>query len=741
MTSLLRSALAILAMLICAAPSFAQDNAASFGSIAGRVLSNDGGVPFAHVAVKGTARSTVADAQGRFRLANLPPGTYTLLFSSMGFATSTASARVQADAPATVDVTLTETAVPINPIVITATMKQTFVSESPVKVDVVTARYLENNVSGNLMESILHVNGLHQQIDCGVCYTNNIRINGMEGPYTAVLIDGMPIMNALASVYGLNGINPALIERLEIVKGPSSTLYGSEAMGGVVNVITKDPRFTPRATVDLRRTNEGRTELDFAASPANGSVSSLVSGSFEHMDNFVDDNGDDFTDEVMAKKATLFGKFNVRNGERSLLTLSGKYYYENRFGGQRGWTSSLRGSDIVYGESTYTNRAELIGSYALPFRPAELRLDFSYAWHDQDSYYGTTKYAGAQRTAFANLIWDSELGLKHDLLAGVTFRHQTYDDETPATAAGAVRRMIPGVFIQDEYSATRQVKVLGGVRLDHHQDHGFILSPRASLKWEAGEFTALRLNGGTGFRVVNLFTEEYANLHGVRELKVMDALEPERSYSATLNLNQIIEFGTNNMMIDVDAFYTYFTNRIIADYDSDPRYVTYDNMHGHGVTRGLSLSLNQNFSRFPLLYTVGVTLQDVYVIDNAVKRAELYAPDYKAVWSVGYTFNNPKVTVDYTGTVVGRMRLPEYPEPFRRATRSPTYAVHNVQAALALRTGVEVYAALKNALNYTQPSPLIDASNPFGDNFDTAYIYGPIAGRSLVAGVRWGLGR
>src|SRR5690606_8200620 len=105
------------------------------------------------------------------------------------------------------------------------------ITESPIKVQVITSQFLERNITNNLMESVRAINGLTQQIDCGVCYTNNIRINGMEGPYTAVLIDGIPILGALASVYGLNGINPALIEQLEITKGPSSTIHGAEAMG------------------------------------------------------------------------------------------------------------------------------------------------------------------------------------------------------------------------------------------------------------------------------------------------------------------------------------------------------------------------------------------------------------------------------------------------------------------------------------------------------------------------------
>ena len=120
-------------------------------------------------------------------------------------------------------------------------MKESFLSVSPVKVDVVTQKFLKKVATANVMEVIENVNGLQKQINCGVCGTNDIHINGMEGPYTLVLINGMPIMSSLSTVYGLNGIPTSLIKQIEIIKGPSSTLYGTEAVAGVINILTKDP--------------------------------------------------------------------------------------------------------------------------------------------------------------------------------------------------------------------------------------------------------------------------------------------------------------------------------------------------------------------------------------------------------------------------------------------------------------------------------------------------------------------
>jgi outer membrane receptor for ferrienterochelin and colicins len=705
------------------------------GAVFGQVSGQEGAIPFAQVSVKGWPRVFQADAQGRFHLDQLPPGTHVLLVTALGYETLEETVEVKPGENAILGLRLKAAAMAMNPIVVTGTRRETFVSESAVKVDVVNASMLQRNVSDNLMETLGHINGLTTQVDCGVCFTNNIRINGMEGPYTAILIDGMPIMSALASVYGLNGINPAIIERLEIIKGPSSTLYGSEAMAGVVNVITKDPRFAPRYSLDLRAVDTGERTLDFSVNPGTPRLRSLLSGSVHHMDRFVDGNGNGFSDLPQAQRASLFGKLSWRPDGQERVGLAARYYYEDRFGGVREWTPAHRGSDEIYGESVFTNRAELFGS----FRPAglqTLRLEGSYVWHDQDSYYGDEHYAASQHVLYGTLLWDALSSRKHDLLAGLTVRHQVYDDNTPATP-GPDRRFVPGVFLQDSYSPAWNVNLVGGMRLDHHGEHGFIASPRLSVRWNPTKDgnTTLRLNSGTGFRVVNVFSEDHAALTGAREVVFAEELKPERSWSVTGNVNQVLEFGRSPMMVDVDLFYTRFSNRIVPDYDVDPRLILYQNLRGEAVSRGVAVSFNQNFSRLPLLYSVGVTLQDVFIREGGVKESLVFSPEYTGSFMLSYAFPRG-LTVDYTGSVMGPMRLPEFDPPFERPVRSGAYGLHNLQATLRVGQGREVYAAVRNLLDWKQESPLIDPANPFGDAFDTAYVYGPVYGRQFLVGFR-----
>ncbi|MFV0180900.1 TonB-dependent receptor plug domain-containing protein [Empedobacter falsenii] len=150
----------------------------------------------------------------------------------------------------------------LNEVVVTGTMKAIKKSDSPVPIEIYTTNFLKKNPTSSLFDAVQLINGVQPQLNCNVCNTGDIHINGMEGPYTMILIDGMPIVSSLSTVYGLSGIPNSLVERIEVVKGPASSLYGTEAMGGIINVITKSPKSTPKLSLDAFTTSWLETNLD-----------------------------------------------------------------------------------------------------------------------------------------------------------------------------------------------------------------------------------------------------------------------------------------------------------------------------------------------------------------------------------------------------------------------------------------------------------------------------------------------
>jgi outer membrane receptor for ferrienterochelin and colicins len=327
----------------------------------GVVTSKGEPVPFANVLIEGTTTGTSTTEDGNFVLER-PAGKFTLVISGIGYKTL----RKEITATTTsVQLELTEDVAELEAVVVTGTMKEVTKMNSPIPVEVFAPSFFLKNPTPNIFEALSLVNGVQPQINCNVCNTGDIHINGLEGPYTMILIDGMPIVSSLATVYGLSGIPNSLVKRMEIVKGPASTLYGSEAVGGVINIITKEPGSVPKFKVDAFGTSVGEYNLDVASGLKVKKASTLFGVNYFNYNQKRDINNDNFTDVTLQNRISLFNKWSFYRPSGKNFSLAGRYVNENRWGGELQWTDQHRGSDQIYGESIYTNRAELIGNYQL----------------------------------------------------------------------------------------------------------------------------------------------------------------------------------------------------------------------------------------------------------------------------------------------------------------------------------------------------------------------------------------
>ncbi|MEX2363488.1 MAG: TonB-dependent receptor plug domain-containing protein, partial [Balneolaceae bacterium] len=286
--------------------SFNQTFAQS--SVKGVVISNDEPLVSATVGIQSLNKGTFTDNDGKFLLLNIPSGEHLLFVSAVGYEPFRQKISVEGQ-DFFIEVHLQESITELEPLVVTGTMTEMTIKESPVKVSWVSKDVLNKSASDNLMDAVKYINGLYNQVECAVCGTNSIRINGMDGPYTSVLIDGMPVMGALAAVYGLNGINPNIIQNLEIIKGPNSTLYGSQAMGGVVNIITIDPKSAPLFSAQISSSTHAEHNVNAAFSPKVGNSNVLFSGSLYNSNRFIDENNDGISDLTQDTRLTLFNKW------------------------------------------------------------------------------------------------------------------------------------------------------------------------------------------------------------------------------------------------------------------------------------------------------------------------------------------------------------------------------------------------------------------------------------------------
>ncbi|MGV3657012.1 MAG: TonB-dependent receptor, partial [Chitinophagaceae bacterium] len=686
---------------------------AQTGRLTGTVMANGKPLLSANVVLRGEGKGAVTDSLGQFSIEAITAGTFKLTASAVGFVMQEKNVAIIAGETTQIDFALEAEVKTLGEVVVSGSLKEVSRLESPVPVEVYSKSFFKANPTPSVFEALQNVNGVRPQLNCNVCNTGDIHINGLEGPYTMVLIDGMPIVSGLSTVYGLTGIPQSLIERIEIVKGPASTLYGSEAVGGIINIMTQKPAGKNYVMADVFATHWGEVNTDIGLNwNAGKKAKSLLGINYFNYQNPIDNNKDGFTDVALQNRISIFNKWLFSRGQNRVFSLAGRYVYEDRWGGQKAWTKQHRGGDSIYGESIYIKRWELLGTYQLPFKE-NVMLQLSANGHQQNSVYGITFYEAAQNIAFAQLTWDKTIG-KNDLLAGAAYRYNYYDDNTPATATFDTVHApvnipsithLPGLFLQNEITINSQNKLLLGLRYDYNNLHGSIVSPRINYKLSSKDNNnVLRLSAGNGFRVAHVFTEDHAALTGTRQVVFNNDLKPESSWNGNVNFVKKF-FGKEGTFITLDAtaFYTYFTNRIIADYETDVSKIIYDNLDGYAVSKGVSLNADIVF-RNGLKVLAGGTLMDVYFEDNGVKQQQLLTERFSAVWNVGYTFKNAGITIDYTGNVYGPMRLPLLGELDDRPAESPVWSVQNIQLTKKLAKGFEVYGGVKNLLNYTPPA-------------------------------------
>ena len=671
------------------------------------------------------------------------------------------------------DVLLEPSGNSLHEVVVTGTMRLVQRSASPVPVEVYTPKFFLRNPTPSLFDAMQMVNGVRPQLNCNICNTGDLHINGLEGPYTMVLIDGMPIVSSLASVYGLSGIPNSLVERIEVVKGPASSLYGSEAIGGLINVITKNPDKAPSLAVDVSGTSWEEYNMDLGLKYRMGEkATGLLGINYFKYDRPTDRNHDHFTDLTLQDRISVFNKINFKRKHGRQASIAIRYVNENRWGGEMNWNKNFRGGDSVYGESIYTSRIEVLGNYQLPVKE---KMVFSYSvnQHDQNSVYGSVSFIARQQVAFSQLTWEKDLH-NHGLLAGAVARYTWYDDNTTATYDNLNNKeipdkiLLPGIFVQDEISLNPRHKLLLGARYDYDKRHGHILTPRFAYKFTPSAANVFRFNAGTGYRVVNIFTEDHAALTGARKVVIGEKLKPERSINANVNYLKKIHGKRGLITIDLSAWYTHFTNKIIADYTSNTQEIRFNNLDGYSVSKGLSANL-EFVHTSSLRVSAGTTLMDVSITtrDQSGKmntRKQLLTESWAGNWTVSYTVRPLRLSVDYTGNIYGPMDLPLLGPLDPRSPKSPVWSIQNIQLSKKLSKEFEIYTGIKNLLDWTpaKNAPFIiagasdpfdkkvlfdnsgqavpTADNPYGLTFDPNYVYAANQGRRVFLGLRYTLG-
>ena len=717
--------------------------------VKGTVFSKGQPLEGASVIVTGSNKGTITDASGIFNLDISGIKNPRIIISYLGYKSFIKKLNFKKLNLGNIILKLDDQ---LDEVVISGTLKPVSRLDSPVPVEVYSQTFFKSNPTPSVFEALEIVNGVRPQLNCNVCSTGDIHINGQEGSYTMILIDGLPIVSGLSTVYGLSGIPQALIDRVEIVKGPASTLYGSDAIGGVINLITKVPENTSKISFDsfVSGWGESNTDLGYRYNISDNSTG-LLGINYYNFSNPIDNNEDGFTDLTLQDRISIFNKFRI--GKK--LSFASRYVYEDRWGGQTNWSKKNRGGNEVYGESIYTSRFELFGNYKFN---SELSFQFSFNDHSQNSVYGSTIFNANQAITFGQFIWNKSLK-QNDFLLGLAYRHTRYKDDTTAFFNENIH--LPGIFIQDEFKINEQNTLLLGLRYDYNSIHGSILTPRLNYKLSNLERSStLRFSLGSGYRVAQVFTEDHAALTGARDIVFLDDLDPERSWNANINFVKKIYLKQGHILdFDASIFRTNFSNKIVPDYDFNPNQIIYDNLNGKSITQGASLNLNILFLN-NLRINLGATYIDSFIKKDGLSVIPYLTERFQGVWKIQKNIYSSNLIIDVTGSVIGPMKLPLLGELDPRDSFSPTFNIINIQLTKIWKNSYEFYGGIKNLLDFTPAKNSIarsfdpfdknvlfnqngqavsTESNPYALTFDPTYVFASNQGIRLFLGFRWKL--
>ncbi|SDR81139.1 outer membrane receptor for ferrienterochelin and colicins [Gillisia sp. Hel1_33_143] len=747
-----------------------QDNKAV---ISGVISSGKTPISFATVYLSDGSIGSSADIDGKYSLI-LTPGTYRIIAQSQGYLSKTTTVTIDEENNKVLNFDLEEGNESLDEIVVTGTRTKKRKTDSPVIVNLISSETLQQVVATDLSEGLRFQPGLRVEMNCQTCNYSQIRMNGLQGGYSQILINGRPIFSPLTGLYGLEQIPVNMIERIEVVRGGVSALYGSSAIGGTVNVITKIPKQNSYSLDYSYQNIDGEASQNLI----NGNAT-VVSENYRSGANFFvnsrrrdayDANDDNFSELPKLKDNSFGVNAFYLPSEDSKLELSFSSLNEYRFGGEivdkpayLAQQSEERTHNVLMGSLDYQinfndDKSSLIMYYGgqhtdrdhytgiIPDDEAEKQAFFAAA------PYGTSEVTTHQGGSQFNQKIEKFLGGKTVLTGGAEFIYDAVNDEirTYNYLIDQTTRNL-GIFLQNDWDLTEDLNFLSGFRIDKHNlvDYA-IFSPRASLLYKFKETTQFRLGWGTGFRAPQAFDTD---LHiafaggGISRISLAEDLKEERSNSFTGSINY--DYATEHFIggFTFEGFYTHLKDAFYQfPLGEDEFGKRFEKRNGNGATvQGITLELRANYD-YLLELEAGFTLQSSKFeepVENieglSSKREFLRTPNDYGYATLTYS-PTKKLNVSANMVYTGKMDIAHFGgqntgQQIDKYYRTPTFTELSIRTAYLfdlpnISTGLELSGGVKNITNSYQDD------FDLGKNRDSNYIYGPAAPRTVFVGLK-----
>jgi outer membrane receptor for ferrienterochelin and colicins len=638
----------------------------------------------------------------------------------------------------------------LDDVVVTGTRTEKTLAEVPVRTELIRRSDIEALSASTLADAVEFTSGVRVENNCQNCGFNQMRLLGLEGAYSQILMDGQPLMSSLAAVYGIEHIPARMIERIEIVKGGGSALYGPGAVAGVVNVISHDPRESGGEVEASYLDVDGAPLVNVSALGSvvtpDGATRFTVYGQMIDQDAY-DRDGDGFSD-LTERQLEAFGlRLRQAVGEDASLTLNYSRTFEDRRGGDRLDLPEFQ-ANVAESVQAIRDVGGLTWSHA-PSLKLDYRLTASFALTERDSYYGSGQDPNAYGSSKNPIyVLDSQFNHyfeRHTLTWGAQYQHEKLEDRQPAYNRFTDESYDnAGLYVQDEWSIAESLSLILGARLDKHSAiDDPIPSPRVALRWSPASDLAVRAAYAEGFRAPQVFDEDLhiTQVGGEGQVIRNDSeLKEERSRSTSLGVEWTPSVGPGMALLEATVFYTQLKDAFALEEADDPATPDFEFTR---LNRGEAEVYGGEFNigyQFPGSFeaVVGYVHQKARFADPEDEfgsRDFFRTPDDYAVLKL--TWQNPRFVDVFVGAkYTGPMKAPHYAGYIDedRLETTDSFLTWDASVSKAFAVGGNELTLTVGCKNITDD---YQEDLDQGADRDAGYVYGPRQPRTFFASAKY----
>ncbi len=613
------------------------------------------------------------------------------------------------------------------------------ISKVVAKTERISAHELGKSACCSLSESFEKNASAEVSYSDAVAGAKQIQLLGLRGIYTQILTEAVPSIRGLAVPYGADYFPGPWMESISISKGAASVASGYESITGQINVElkkaeTSDPLYLNGYANDMKRYELNVIGAQKLSKHSAGAI--MLHG--RNFKSDVDQNADGFLDMPSFRQLNGLARWHF-NDDKHELQVVARALNDRYDGGQTSFNPETdRGSLQRYGIGTRTQRYEAYikaGLLEATHEPdISVALVLGGAWHDQLSFFGVRDYAGLQKSLYSKAVARITFDNDQYVMAGISWQGDNYNETFMDTTFRRVES-VPGVFLEYTSDILPKLTAVAGVRADFHNLYGTAITPRVHLKYALTDYTSLRISAGSGFRTPNIIADNFSAFANSRRIFIEKDIQAEKAWNYGASFTTTFDVLDMPATFDVEFFRTDFLQQMVVDFDQSPREIHIGNLQGTSYANSALAQITITPAK-GLDVMAAWRLTDTRTTTGGMLQMRPLMSVHRLLSTISYETSDWLFASTLMWNGGGRIPLTkDNPDGLRLQNSFDGYFRANAQISKKFGN-FELYIGAENITNYIQPSPIIDAHNPFGQFFDASLVWGPLDARTIYGGFR-----